>query len=622
MGYMRKYGIRTAAVLLLALSLAVCVYSLAHVDGSSSGAAQTFGRGGGDGGLSFNGNGGGDGAQPGFGDGIDGSAPGATGSADGTPGGGDAGSAPGAAGSGSGSAAGASGGDAGSAPGSTGADGASGNSDTGSEQSEVGSAQGAPGGSSSAVGPDGVGGFAGGGTQGGGAPGFGRGGGFGASSSGAGKSGLVAYAFVFAALAAAGAYAVFRRKADVPADRRKGLLWPLLGAGVLLRIAVAPWAASHQGDLNFFRAWASQAAENLSGFYVNGNADYPPLYIYALYVIGRLLRAASLAPYATVLYKLPSMLADAGTAWVLFLASRRYAGYAAGLLVALLYLLNPAVIVNSTYWGQVDSLFTLLVVGAVYLLTRGRIGWASALFAAAILMKPQGIIFAPVLFFGLVSARNLRAWLTAIAASAATLLAVALPFSTGQSPLWLYRLYAGTVQEYPYATVNAYNLFALLGDNYKADATRFLGLTFHAWGLAGIVLTTLFAWRAYARSRQAAFAPAAAMLLISGVFTLSTGMHERYLFPAAALAALAYLQLRDRVLLWLAAGFSLTIFVNTFAILFQSGGNETYSFTMWAASTMNVALFGSAVLWAIGYVRLPGLRYEQAERTLAAEVLK
>lgn len=582
---MQNQRIRIAAIVLLLLALAVCVFSLARADGSGGAGTEATGQG-------FGGRGGGFAAGQGFGGSgengaVNGGGPGARGGASPEQAPVDGQTAP----TQNAPAAQAQPGQAAASP------------NVAADQ-----AQPAQPGQSGQSGQSGQGGFGAGpggrGGQGGGFAGGGTGrGGFSASSEG--KSELVAYSVLFVAIAAVGAYAVFRRRAEVPAESRRGLIWLLLGTGLLLRIAVVPWVSGHQGDLNFFRTWATQVSADFGGFYKNGSADYPPLYMYVLYPIGKLLNAApsALASYSTLLYKLPSLIADVATAGLLFLASRRYVSYTTGLFVALCYAFNPAVIVNSTYWGQVDSFFTLLVVGAVYLLISGRIGWASVMFMAGILMKPQGIIFAPVLFFGLVATRKLRPWLVAIGSAAATLLIVALPFSFGQSPLWLYHLYAGTVNEYPYATVNAYNLFALLGLNYKADTNDFLGLSYHSWGLLFIVLTTLCSWRLYARSRQPAFAAASAMLLISGVFTLSTGMHERYLFPAAALALLAYFRLQDRVLLWLAAGFSLTIFVNTFVILYQSGDNTTYSFPLWAISTLNVALFGSALMWAWGYVR-------------------
>ncbi|OXM84830.1 hypothetical protein [Paenibacillus rigui] len=167
---------------------------------------------------------------------------------------------------------------------------------------------------------------------------------------------------------------------------------------------------------------------------------------------------------------------------------------------------------------------------------------------------------------------------------------MALPFSIGQSPLWLYKLYAGTVNEYPYASVNAYNFFALLGANYKQDTSVLFLFSYHTWGMAFIVLITLFSWRVYHKG-GARLAPLAALLQIAGVFTFSSSMHERYLFPAAALALLAYSGLKDRRLLWLAAGFSLTVFMNTYAVFYNATkGAAAYNFTLFFTSWINVLL--------------------------------
>jgi Gpi18-like mannosyltransferase len=93
-------------------------------------------------------------------------------------------------------------------------------------------------------------------------------------------------------------------------------------------------------------------------------------------------------------------------------------------------------------------------------------------------------------------------------------------------------------------------------------------------------------------------------------------MHERYLFPAAALALLAYVYLRDKRLLWLSAGFSVTIFINNYVILYYStNGGAPYSFTLFVTSLLNVLLciWLAKVVWELSFpkqeqkvgVRLP-----------------
>ncbi|MNP59542.1 hypothetical protein D3C76_1545450 [compost metagenome] len=68
-------------------------------------------------------------------------------------------------------------------------------------------------------------------------------------------------------------------------------------------------------------------------------------------------------------------------------------------------------------------------------------------------------------------------------------------------------------------------------------------------------------------------------------------MHERYLFPAAALALLAYGQFKDRRLLWLAFGFSATIFMNTYAVYYGYTSTDGHvGFLMFFSALLNIAM--------------------------------
>lgn len=417
------------------------------------------------------------------------------------------------------------------------------------------------------------------------------------------------YAVLFFGLIAV-AYGLYHRKAILwTAKPPRSVPWLLLGIGLTLRIAIAPWVGGHN-DLNLFKSWATSAASGLTDFYVKGSSDYPPFFIYILYVIGKIVELPGMNAYFGLLVKLPSILADAATAYLVYRLAAKHLPYGIGLLAAAFYLFNPAIFINSTFWGQVDSFFTLLLVSALLLLLGGRMNSSAAVFAAAVLMKPQGIIFLPVLLFELVRLRSVKRFITAAAAAIGTGLAIILPFSLHQEPMWIVRLYTGTVGEYPYASVNAFNLFSLLGANFKSDESTLLLFSYHTWGMVFIVLVTLFSWLIYLRGRSVQWAFAAALLQIAGVFTLSSSMHERYLFPAAALCLFAWVQLRDKRLLYLAAGFSLTILINTYSILygdFNMSGGASNDFTLMFTSMLNVVLFVclAKLLWDLGRTKKP-----------------
>ncbi len=177
-------------------------------------------------------------------------------------------------------------------------------------------------------------------------------------------------------------------------------LW-LIGvllAGLLVRLILAATTTGHPVDTQTFGAWAGHAAENLGGFYSPDYfADYPPGYVYVLWAIGELRQLLGLgfgSPGFLLLLKLPAILADTVAAWLIYRLCARHITQAAGVAIAALYAFNPAVILNSAIWGQVDGVLTLLVLAALLLLEH-RPALSAACFAAALLVKPQALIFAP-----------------------------------------------------------------------------------------------------------------------------------------------------------------------------------------------------------------------------------
>lgn len=421
--------------------------------------------------------------------------------------------------------------------------------------------------------------------------------GFGGESTKAGMSDklpLTVYSVLFFLLSAAGCLLSSRKKISVHFAGQRSWLWTLLGTGLFLKLAIAPWIIGHM-DLSLFESWATHAANGLTSFYNSGFSDYPPLFVYILFIIGKIAAIPGAGGYEGLLIKIPSILADTATAYLLYRLAVKAFSKEVGLLLAAFYMFNPAIFINSTFWGQVDSFFTLIVVLTIVMLAENRAGWSAAFLAAAVMMKPQGIIFLPVLFFGLIRMKSVKAFWIAAASFLLTALVIVLPFSlrSSQGPVWIFKLFASTIGEYPYASVNAFNLFGLIGANFKPDASIWVMFSYHAWGMIFIVLTTLFSGWVYIKKRQSS-AALAALILIDGVFVLASGMHERYLFPACALSLLAYIYLRDKRFLWLSAGFSLSVFMNTYKVYYDALGGimtEPYSLTLFATSLLNVILF-------------------------------
>ena len=406
---------------------------------------------------------------------------------------------------------------------------------------------------------------------------------------------IIAYSIIFLIIIGYSLYT--RRKIKIDPVNEKLLILTLLVVGLLLRISFATLVTGHPFDIDIFKRWAVAAANNLSQFYAGHNtSDYPPLYIYVLYIIGKIANIPAMNPYFTLLLKMPSIMADIATSLLIYKQARKYVSLEASTLLSAFYIFNPAVFMNSTYWGQVDSFFTLIVISSVILLTEQKIGPASVLFAAAVLMKPQGIIFIPVFFFELIRLKKFNHFLKAVVCAVSAIAVIILPFSLDMNVSWIFKLFSNTAAEYPFAAVNAFNLFSLLGANYKNDSATLLIFSYYTWGIIFIAAVTTFSWFLLIKGNSRMFVPAIALLQIAGVFTLSTRMHERYLFPAIALSIISFIYLRDKRLLLLAAGFSTTTYINTHFVLYETSvGINAISFgpTLILTSLLNILLLFS-----------------------------
>lgn len=406
-----------------------------------------------------------------------------------------------------------------------------------------------------------------------------------------------------------------------------GLAATLAGA-LGLRVAVALSLPGYETDVNLFKSWAIHAFEGgLSNFY-DGSifADYPPGYIYVLYAVGGLRNLLSLefaSAGFTLLVKLPAIAADLALGAMLYrwaaqpprgetqrgepqrgesqrVETQRPLAPAAALALAALYLFNPAVIVNSAAWGQVDAVFMAIVLCAMALLVRGRLPQSTAVFALALLIKPQALLFGPLLLVAAVRRKSWKTFGACVLYGLPVFLLPAIPF-VWRMPgglLWLKELYFGTLSQYPYASLNAYNLHALLGGNWQSVNDTVLGITHTAWSIVGIGAGAAFSIYLYARSRSDDRLHVIGFLWMFVLFMATVKMHERYLFYAMPMALTAWLHTRDRRLLWLFGGVSLTLFANTYDVLANSGTGRFHippaDALLMAVSLLNVVLLLAA----------------------------
>lgn len=351
-------------------------------------------------------------------------------------------------------------------------------------------------------------------------------------------------------------------------------------AAFVLRISIAFNTQGHITDLDCFKGWSYYLNEyGLAGFYESGIfADYPPAYMYVLWVLGKLQTALGLAydgAAFTLLIKLPAILADCALAYVVLRIARKRTNQATAALIAIFMLFAPSFIAVSCGWGQVDSVFTLVLVGTLWLLYRDKKAACAALWMLALLIKPQALLIAPMLaivfaadlFTRGKTGRTLAQIGLSAACMAAVYCAVALPMRGGQSFLYVFERMADTTGQYAYGSVNAFNLAALLGGNFVSDANSMGFTSYRALGTACIILTVLVVAVLYFRKKDKARIFPLSALMFAAIYMLGHNMHERYILPAIVLMVVAAVLANSRRMMIAATAFAGMAFVNVYVVL-------------------------------------------------------
>ncbi len=345
-------------------------------------------------------------------------------------------------------------------------------------------------------------------------------------------------------------------EATALADRRARIaIGGVILLGVALRLLVIR-SPGFPSDVGTFQAWAERLAEvGPSRFYEPGYfSDYPPGYLYVLWALGAMFDGELLR----LAVKAMSIPADVAIAILSATLVWRTAGRASAVLVASLWMLAPGPIFAGPYWGQVDAVGAVPLMGSLVLAGRRRWALAGVLAGVALMVKPQfGIALVVIAAAALIEWIRFADWRPPArsgAAAAATILLLGLPFRSG--PADLIELVRTASATYPYTSLYAFNVWSIVGDFWKPDdAYVVVG---GALLVVGLVLACVPLWW----RRDVASLLACGALAAFAFYFLPTRAHERYLFPAFALL-LPLAAMRARLLvpyLVLAISFAATLF--------------------------------------------------------------
>ncbi len=377
----------------------------------------------------------------------------------------------------------------------------------------------------------------------------------------------------------------------------------LLVIGFIIRAVCAVMYYGHKTDMGCFSGWSDGLyRDGLRSFYLSdGFHDYPPGYVYVMYVLGAIKNIFGITGKGQwLLIKLPSILADLGIGYFLYHVAKKSYSKKNAALIAGMFVINPLVILNSSLWGQVDSILTLFCLMSVYFIAEKRYGASFYTFAIALLIKPQAVFFAPVILFSLIEdiflvegykKDKLIYAIKKAAIAIGGMLILFMPF--GRNPFHgisvIISQYIETMGQYNYLTVNAFNLYGAMGGNWTA-----LSPLMSIFGYLMIATVVAFAGIVFFRSNSPAKYYISAFIIVFGVFMLSVKMHERYAFPAVVMLLMVLVNAPTTKNFISYALISMSQFFNIAWILFvyeQNPGAYFKSETIIIASILNIALY-------------------------------
>lgn len=351
---------------------------------------------------------------------------------------------------------------------------------------------------------------------------------------------------------------------------------------LIIRILLAAFCQGFATDLACWSAWGERVnVTGTSAFYSDDYfCDYPPFYIYVLGILNKFTTLLNLNVHAVdFINKLPAVLCDMFIMALIYITVSRLHEKKQGFLMSVIFALCPIFIYNSSVWGQIESVLLIFLLVSFLELYRKNYLTATLLFAVAVLIKPQGLLLTPVYIFEILSTKNKRTIAGCILWGYAIFMLLSLPFSPAWSessgfwafinalnPLWLIDKYLTTLSSYNFFTVNAFNLYGLLGLNWVS--LEKLGILSDIISASIIILAVAGGGYIYFKVKdRASKLFLSAYFILGFLYTFAFKMHERYIILPVFFLLAEYLFTKNKRILWLFGGLSSVGFLNTFYIL-------------------------------------------------------
>lgn len=306
-----------------------------------------------------------------------------------------------------------------------------------------------------------------------------------------------------------------------------GLTLFCLNASILGVIVRLPgiYFLSHDYTL-YLRRWYYIIADERSDAFLWDFSNYNVLYPYLLYLA--VIFLPNLSPL--VFIKAVSIVFDFVLAFFVYKCVRfKYTQQRLfPCLAALATLFAPFVILNSSVWGQSDSIYTAFLIACLYALLKDRQAWAFIAFGVSFSFKLQAIFLAP--FIICLVLKNRVKWRYLLCSLPVYLVTLLPAWHIGRPLRDLLLIYFNLTQQYEKLSLGAPNPYQWIPIHYYHWYP--LGVVFTIFVVLGVALL-IFKSRVDITPNLLVYLATFSTLIVP--FFLPK-MHDRYFFPAGVIA--------------------------------------------------------------------------------------
>lgn len=390
----------------------------------------------------------------------------------------------------------------------------------------------------------------------------------------------------------------------------------VLSAAFAIAVVCAYFFDGHASDMSCWTSWGQRMYMlGTSGFYSDDFfCDYPLGYIYVLGCVYGIANKLGLSRDSLEFAcKLPAIAADMLVFSALYKLGKRHGNAKSALAAALLYFLVPVFGFDSVIWGQIESVLVLLFLYSAVKLYDKKYTAAVIIYVFAVSIKPQALIAAPLYIFALLQTRSIKQILLSAISGAVLFIAIIMPFSPAWqsssgfaavikaiNPSWVIQKYFGTIASYPYFSINAFNLYGLLGLNWTSLSSC-NALLVSGINAAVITIACFGAGIIFFKAKESGSKiMLCAYFLFAFIFTFSFKMHERYIILPIAFLLFEYVLSKNKRILYSLIGMGFAGYLNIFYVFKLTHDLSTlpgYPMTAFISATEIIAFIYS--LWAI-----------------------